>query len=156
MSTQAEPPSRNAMRNAYGKALNAHVPAGASGIVIGADTFLYFQGRIIGKPRNLAQARRFLRELSGRSHWVYTGLCLRCVPEGPIRRSYAKTKVTFRPLREAFIRAFLSRIHPLDKAGAYAIQRDRGALIARIDGSLSNVIGLPIELLRRELRRVEP
>jgi len=153
---RAEPPSANARRNAAGKARKARLPAGARGVVIGADTFLYFRGRIIGKPRNLSEAKRFLRELSGRSHWVYTGLCLRQVPGGRQRLSHARTRVTFRMLDEAFIRAFHSRVNPLDKAGAYAIQQDRGRLIARVDGSLTNVIGLPLELLRRELKHLGP
>ena len=151
---RAESPSANAMRNAAGKAEKARLPKGARGVVIGADTFLYFRGRIIGKPRHRREARRFLRRLSGRAHWVYTGLCLRHVPGGRQQVSYAKTKVTFRTLSDEFIGAFHSRIDPLDKAGAYAIQGDRGRLIARVDGSLTNVIGLPMELLRRELKRV--
>lgn len=152
---RGEPPSANAMRNAAGKARRARLPAGARGVVIGADTFLYFRGRIIGKPRSMREAARFLRELSGRSHYVYTGVCVRRVPDGRERLAYAKTKVTFRRLDEPFIRSFLARIHPLDKAGAYAIQKDRGRLIARIDGSLTNVIGLPLELLKKELKRLE-
>ena len=71
-----EGPSRNAMRNAQGKAHGARLPAKARGVVIGADTFLYFRGRIIGKPKTLRQAFRMIRELSGKTHRVYTGLCL--------------------------------------------------------------------------------
>jgi septum formation protein len=148
---RGDTPSQNARRNAAGKALKARLPSRARGTVIGADTFLYFRGRILGKPRDLREAKRFLRELSGRSHWVYTGVCVRRVPEGRMRLSHARTRVTFRRLTDAFIDDFHARIGPLDKAGAYAIQEDRGRLIARVDGSLTNVIGLPLELLRREL-----
>ena len=95
---RGEPPARNAVRNAVGKARGARLPRGASGVVIGADTLLYFQGRILGKPRNLSDARRMLRALSGRSHWVYTGLCLYHAPAGRQRTGYVKTKVTFKPL----------------------------------------------------------
>ena len=145
------------MRNARGKAERARLPRQqrgvprGQGIVIGADTFLYFRGRIIGKPRSMAHAWRMLRELRGRSHWVYTGLCLRDPSTRRVRTSYAKSRVRFKAVDDAAIRALFSRIDPLDKAGAYAVQEDRGVLIARIDGSRTNVIGLPLELLRREL-----
>ena len=143
-------PSANAMWNAAGKACQAILPRGAKGVVIGADTFLYFRGRIIGKPATMAAARRLLRALSGASHQVYTGLCLWEPSTGHRRTSVAKTTVTFKPLTEAAITRLFARASPLDKAGGYALQADRGALIARIEGSRSNVIGLPLELLRRE------
>ncbi len=140
------------MRNAIGKARKARLPRGANGVVIGADTFLYFRGRIIGKPRTLRTARDVLRALSGRSHRVYTGLCLLEIETGRCRTSYEKTTVTFKRLSPEAISRYLVRVSPLDKAGGYAVQEDRGALIARISGSRSNVIGLPLALLRRELR----
>ena len=147
-----EPPAANAMRNAAGKAHQARLPRRAQGIAIGADTFLYFQRRIIGKPRSLRQARRLLAALSGCSHWVYTGLCLYHPATGRVRTSYEKTKVTFKQLRPETIERLFRRAPPLDKAGGYALQADHGELIARIEGSRTNVIGLPLELLRRELR----
>ena len=147
-----ESPAANAMRNAAGKAWHARLPRQARGIVFGADTFLYLQRRIIGKPRSLAASRRLLRTLSGRSHWVYTGVCLRDAATGRGRTSYEKTKVIFKPLTPGTIERLFRRAHPLDKAGGYALQADRGELIARIEGSRTNVIGLPLELLRRELR----
>ena len=149
------PPSANAMRNAIGKAMHARLPQHARGIVIGADTFLYFRGRVIGKPRSLRQAAAILQALSGTSHWVYTGLCLRAVPRGRCRTSYAKTKVTFKRLTRETIARVLAHTPPLDKAGGYAIQRDGRVLIARIQGEYSNVIGLPLTLLRRELAAID-
>ena len=145
-------PSQNAMRNAVGKAARAKLPRGAAGTIIGADTFLYFQRRVIGKPRTLRAASRLLQRLSGKSHWVYTGVCLRNVQTGRHWTGYAKTKVTFKRLTSGTIQRLFARASPLDKAGGYALQADRGDLIARIDGSRSNVIGLPLELLRRALR----
>ena len=130
-------PAANAIRHAIGKARQARLPRGASGIVIGADTFLYFRGRMIGKPKTFAQARRFLRQLSGRSHWVYTGWCLRGTDTGRILAGYEKTRVTFRRLTEATIERLVRRGHPLDRAGGYALQEDRGTLIARVEGSRS-------------------
>lgn len=146
-------PSSNAMRNASGKAARAHLPQRAHGIVIGADTFLYFRGRVIGKPRTMGEARRILRALSGTHHWVYTGLCLRDAATGRQRTSYEKTRVTCHVLTEETMTRLFRRSPPLDKAGGYAIQEERGRLIARLHGSRSNVIGLPLELLRRELKR---
>ena len=149
-------PAANAIWNAAGKARKAVLPHGAKGIVIGADTFLYFRRRIIGKPATMTAARHLLRALSGTSHWVYTGLCLWEPATDRMRTSVAKTKVTFKPLTEAAITRLFARASPLDKAGGYALQADRGELIARIEGSRSNVIGLPLELLRRELRHFRP
>ena len=146
-------PSANAMRNAIGKARRAKLPPAAKGLVIGADTFLYFRGRVIGKPKTMREASRLLRSLGGKSHWVYTGLCLLDPQTGRARVSYDRTKVTFKPLTDQIIARLLRRTAALDKAGGYAIQEDRGELIARIDGSRSNVIGLPVELLRRQLAR---
>jgi septum formation protein len=140
------------MRNALGKARRARLPRGSAGVVIGADTFLYFRGRVIGKPRTMGQARRLLRELSGKSHWVYTGVCVLESRTGRWRAGYEKTKVTFKPLTDETIARLLRRVPPLDKAGGYALQGDRGDLIARLQGSRTNVIGLPLELLRRQLR----
>ena len=147
----SDTPSTNAMRNAIGKARHAQLPRHARGIVIGADTFLYFRRRIIGKPRTRREARRLLQALNGTSHWVYTGLCLRDLTTGRLRVSYDKAEVTFKRLTPDTIRRLLVRSAPLDKAGGYALQADRGELIARLKGSRSNVIGLPMELLRREL-----
>lgn len=145
-------PSWNAMRNAQGKARTACLPRGARGLVIGADTFLYFQGRVLGKPSSMRQARAFLRRLSGRSHWVYTGLCVRDAATGKSRCSYDKARVTFKRLTDEAITRLFRRVPPLDKAGGYAIQEDRGELIAAIQGARSTVVGLPVEALRRALR----
>ena len=149
---RGDSPSQAVMRNAQGKARRAHVPRGASGIVIGADTAVYFRGHVIGKPKTLAQAQRILQALQGRSHWVYTGVCLQDSSTGRWRAAYEKTKVTFKRLSDETITQLFTRASPLDKAGGYALQADRGDLIARIDGSRTNVIGLPLERLRRELR----
>ena len=144
-------PSANAMRNALGKAQRARLPRGARGLVIGADTFVYIEGRVIGKPRTLRAAHRMVQRLSGRSHWVYTGVCVRDIETGRRWAGYEKTKVTFKRLTAQTVRRLLTRASPLDKAGGYALQADRGDLIARVDGSRSNVIGLPMELLRKRL-----
>lgn len=148
-------PSGAVIRHAVGKARHAKLPRGARGTVIGADTVLYFQRRLIGKPRSLREARRLLRTLSGRSHWVYTGLCLLDAATGRMRTSYEKSRVTFRRLSDRTIARLVARGSPLDKAGGYALQEDRGQLIAKLAGSRTNVIGLPLERLRQELAALE-
>ena len=150
-----DPPSVNAKRNAIGKVRHARLPRHANGLVIGADTFLYFQGRIIGKPRTMTEARRLLQRLSGKSHWVYTGLCLLDAATGRWRASWERSKVTCKLLTDRTITRLFLRASPLDKAGGYAVQHERGELIARIEGSRSNVIGLPMERLRAELRALK-
>src|SRR3989338_7738644 len=110
------PPSANAMRNAVGKARGARLPRGVRGIVIGADTFLYFRGRVIGKPRTMRQARGVLGALSGKANWVYTGVCLRDTVTGRWRAGYDKTRVTFKVLAPAAIARVLARTPPLDLA----------------------------------------
>lgn len=145
-------PSANAMRNAAGKALQAVLPKNARGIVIGADTFLWFGGRAIGKPKTWVQARKVIARLSGKSHWVYTGLCLRDTTSGAMRCTFARSKVVFRKLASRAIAKYVARVHALDKAGGYAVQEDNGELIKAIQGSRTNVMGLPVELLQRELK----
>jgi len=148
---RGEGPAANVMRNAAGKARCAQLPPKARGIVIGADTLLYFQRRIIGKPRTMREARRLLRTLSGRRHWVYTGVCAMDARTGRRRLAYDKTRVTFKRLTPKIQERLLARMAPLDKAGGYALQRSGRRLVARLDGSRSNVIGLPMELLQELL-----
>ena len=148
-------PSQNAMRNAAGKARKAILPRNSRGIIIGADTFLYFHGRVIGKPKTLSQAFRMIESLSGKMHRVYTGLCLLDVQTRKQRLSFAVSKVSFNHVGRDTIHAMFKSIPPLDKAGGYAAQGNH-RLIKKIEGSRTNVIGLPLELLRRELKCLRP
>ncbi len=118
--------------------------------VIGADTLVFIDDKALGKPRDCDEARDMLRQLSGRTHSVCTGVAL--VRHGhPTRSFHEITRVTFRDLSEEQISNYLSLVHVLDKAGAYAIQ-DHGDLIVKgFEGSFENVMGLPIERLRQEL-----
>lgn len=131
------------LANAEMKALSvAAVTAGD--LVLGADTVVVLDGEILGKPRDLAHAAEMLARLGGRVHEVLTGVCL--LRGGAVSRcSFVEsTRVSFRALDRAMIADYLDDIDPLDKAGAYAAQEDRGRLIERIEGSLENVIGLPV------------
>ncbi len=123
--------------------------------VLGADTVILFEGRVIGKPRDPADALAILMELSGRTHEVVTGLALlRSEPE--LRRVWSETtRVTFLPFDVETAKRYLSLVPVLDKAGAYAIQEHGELLVASIDGDLDNVVGLPLGRLQRELAALE-
>lgn len=118
-------------------AVAAHHP---EAVVIGADTLVFLEGQPLGKPKDMAEATRMLRRLSGYVHDVCTGVCI-CAPGGTVRTLHAVTEVVFRKLDEATISEYLAKTSPLDKAGAYGIQ-DHGEMIV---GSYENVMGLPVE-----------
>ena len=121
-------------------------------IVLGVDTLVAFGARIFGKPRDMDEAFAMLRELNGRAHEVFSGVCIARTATGEERTFAEVTRVHFRQLSNAQLRAYLARIGPLDKAGAYAAQDDRGELIERVEGSFTNVIGLPMESLAEAMR----
>lgn len=137
--------------------LNAHRKARAvakqipDALVLGADTLVFLDCKILGKPRDPAEARRMLAELQGRTHQVVTGVSLIHLRAHRERIFAASTDVTFHPLTAGQIRDYLRRINPLDKAGAYAIQEHGDLIVSEISGSYSNVVGLPLERLRVEL-----
>jgi nucleoside triphosphate pyrophosphatase len=114
-------------------------------IVLGADTIVSLDGRIFGKPRDAAEARAMLEQLYGRIHEVLTGVCLLQRSQGKLCRFIDSTRVKFRARREVDLDNYLRSIDPFDKAGAYAAQEDHGRLIECVEGSMSNVIGLPVE-----------
>lgn len=115
--------------------------------VIGADTIVYQHGQVLGKPRDEMDARRMLRSLSGAWHEVYTGVCL-VRPDGTEDVRCDVSRVQFVPLSDEVIRRYAASGEPADKAGAYALQGMGGMYVSRIEGSYSNVIGLPMALLR--------
>ena len=137
--------------------LNAHRKAFAiakknpDALVLGADTLVFLDNEILGKPRNLAAAKKMLARLQGRQHQVVTGVSLIHLRRHHERIFAASTDVLFHPLDAAQIREYVSKVHVLDKAGAYAIQESGEMIISEISGSYSNVVGLPVELLREEL-----
>ena len=120
-------------------------------IVIGADTGVFLSGRYFGKPADLAQAREFLLALSGRWHEVYTGVCV-LGPAGA-ETALVSTRVKFFPLTAEEIDWYLLSEEVLDKAGAYAIQGRAGAFVERIEGDFFNVMGFPLSIVYRLLRR---
>jgi septum formation protein len=137
--------------NAELKALS--VAASTPGdLVLGADTIVVLEGEILGKPRDLAHAGEMLARLAGRVHEVLTGVCI--LRGGTHSRcSFVEsTRVAFRSLDAETIEAYLTDIDPLDKAGSYAAQEDKGRLIERIEGSMENVIGLPVARVIEAIR----
>lgn len=116
-------------------------------LVIAADTVVAMDGIFYGKPTDMDDAFRMISELSGKTHEVVTGVVIH-FPGGEKNDFAESSLVTFRPLGLDEIRSYLASIHPLDKAGAYAAQDDDGRIIERIEGSVTNVIGLPLESLK--------
>jgi septum formation protein len=123
----------------------------AVGPVLAADTVVHLDGRILGKPQDDDEARRFLTALSGRWHAVTTGVCARS--DAGTEVTSTTTRVRFRALTEAEIAAYVATGEPRDKAGAYAIQGRGGALVAEVIGSWTNVMGLPVEQALALVRR---
>ncbi len=123
----------------------------SEGLIVAADTLVSLDGKALGKPADEEEAKRMLRSLSGRAHSVYTGVCVRNARTGECKVSPVRTDVIFRELSDEEIDAYVATGEPLDKAGAYAIQGGAKAFVERYEGSRSNVIGLPKEMLRRML-----
>jgi septum formation protein len=114
-------------------------------VVLAADTLVAFAGEIIGKPSDLENAREILRRLSGNTHDVCSAVAICHQPEGRSILFHELSHVRFRQLSDAQICDYLAKINPLDKAGAYAAQGRGAEIIVRIEGSYSNVVGLPME-----------
>ena len=134
----------------------AALPQANGKAVLGADTVVALGNEILGKPKDEADAARMLRALSGKKHDVYTGVCIVYDDKTGKRRKLVEadqTGVYFNELTQAFISDYVAGGSPMDKAGAYGIQD--GGLVARLDGSFSNVVGLPVELCRRMIEEIE-
>lgn len=112
--------------------------------VIGADTVVCVDGEVLGKPKNIDEAKRMLRKLSGRSHFVYTGYCIVHCKSGVAVSKYEKTEVFFKELSDKEIDAYVKTREPMDKAGAYGIQEKGSLFIEKINGDYFNVVGLPV------------
>ncbi|PWM75243.1 MAG: septum formation protein Maf [Bacillota bacterium] len=120
-----------------------------NGAVLAADSAVVLGGEIFGKPKNAEDAKRMLRLLSGRAHEVMTGVAF--LSAGKTVNECVTTKVFFNALGEEFISSYVAGGSPLDKAGAYGIQD--GGLVEKIEGSYTNVVGLPMELVRELFKK---
>ena len=122
--------------------------------VLGADTLVFYQKKILGKPKDLDEAVEMLSFLSGKTHEVATGVSLQC-NEINIAKTFSETSsVTFKPISKNEIRLYFKEVNPLDKAGAYAIQTNADMIIDRFMGSYFNVVGLPLESLGEILKEL--
>lgn len=125
-----------------------------SGLIVAADTLVALEDRALGKPADDAEAREMLHALSGRTHDVFTGVCVLDAGNGRMCLEAVRTGVRFRELTDAEIDAYVATGEPRDKAGAYAIQGGAGAFVEGYEGSRSNVIGLPVERLSEMLEQM--
>jgi septum formation protein len=122
--------------------------------VIGADTVIEFEGRILGKPETVSEAGRMLISMSGKKHLAVTSVCIRKI-DGDVKCVFSdSTEVEFRDVSALTVMEYIGRVNTLDKAGAYAIQEYGDMLISNIKGSYDNVIGLPSEKLVLALGRL--
>ena len=135
-------PERTVRENALAKGAALPSSNPPTRHVLSADTIVWLDGRIYGKPRDLAEAKAFLRELSGRTHAVFTGVAY----DGEAR--VVRSDVTFRPLTEETIDAYVAKVNPLDRAGAYDIDECGELLVASYTGTYENIMGLPVEPLK--------
>ena len=153
-----ELPEAHVLRLAMAKAYAAQSALASAGgdkpagdVIVGADTVVVVDRSILGKPSDAAEAERMLSLLSGRIHEVWTGLFLLEMFDGPAIGGAARSIVKFAPLDPEAIRRYVETGEPLDKAGAYAVQ-GRGALfVEAIEGSYTNVVGLPLSYLKHLL-----
>jgi len=146
-------PRQFALRNAAGKAKNAKIQ-NISCWVLGADTVVACQNKILGKPRSITQAKQCLKFLSGKTHRVYTAIVFY---QQKSKRLYQKcicTQVRFKKLSHDQIQKVVQKTNPLDKAAGYAIQTQGKDLVASIKGPYTNVIGLPIQDVRRMIHQI--
>lgn len=118
--------------------------------VVGSDTVVALDGKILGKPHSESEAAEMLRSLSGRSHKVFTGVAIVCGEK--VTSFFEETEVEFYPLTDQEILDYVATGEPMDKAGAYGIQGRGAVLVKRINGDYFNVMGLPISKVYRELK----
>ena len=117
--------------------------------VIGADTIVYLEGNILGKPHTPDVAKAYLSRMQGKQHVVFTGVAV--LKNGKADVRHCETTVTFSPMTEREIDAYVATGEPLDKAGAYGVQGPGGIFVERVEGNYFNVIGLPLPMLYKML-----
>ncbi len=148
-----ELPGEVVMELAKQKAEEVAKTAGADALVLGADTVVAYEGKILGKPKDEADALRMLTMLSGKEHEVYTGVALIDNRDQSMENFFERTKVMMYPVSEEEIRDYIAGGEPMDKAGAYAIQGLGAKFIQKIEGDYNNVVGLPIGRIYQEIKR---
>ena len=121
--------------------------------VLGSDTTVHLDGKVLVKPADMKEAKRMLTRLSGRTHVVYTGVSLQCQDRSIEETFGVRSEVTFKSFGDQTIESYFGIVNPLDKAGAYGIQEGTGLIIDSFQGSRSNIMGLPIDETKRMLER---
>ena len=145
-------PQTTVMKVAFEKALNVYLKYKENALIIAADTIVYLD-EIMGKPKDEAEAYKMLSLLSGKTHYVFTGICIIDTESSKKIVDYEKTQVVFNELTEGLIKRYLKTYEYLDKAGAYGIQGYGELLVKEIHGCYNNVKGLPIAKLNNLLSK---
>jgi len=148
------PPDELVKLNSRAKAQSVAGQSPGDALILGADTLVYIDGEVLGKPRDIDEAREMLLALSGNRHTVYTGLTLIHMDSGTVLTDFERTDVTFRRLTASDIELYLQAVRPLDRAGAYTVEGAGSLLVERFDGCYYNVLGLPVVKLDKMLRTV--
>ena len=143
-------PGKAVVRLALSKGEEVMERCGKNSVVIAADTLVFLDGKKLGKPGDTEQAYDMLRALSGRSHSVYTGLCI--MADGKTVTDFVRTDVFFAELSDEEIYGYIETGEPMDKAGAYGVQGKGSVFVEKIDGDFFNVMGLPVSRLYARLK----
>jgi septum formation protein len=142
------------VRNARAKRDDVVERVSEPSVVIAADTLVFLEGRVLGKPRDLDEAAAMVALLAGRTHQVLTGLALVDTGTGDAAEGFERTDVTFRQLTPHEVDRFVQAVRPVDRAGAYTVDGPGSLLVERYEGCYANVLGLPIVRLDRLLREL--
>lgn len=118
-------------------------------IILGADTIVVINNEVLGKPKNYDDAVRMLTLLSGKTHYVMTGVCI--IKNGIVKTFYEKTYVTFKELSFDEMNTYITTENVYDKAGSYAIQEGAGKFVTKVEGDYDNIMGLPVKRVVKEL-----
>ncbi len=122
-------------------------------LVVGADTFIIFKNKLLGKPHTLKEAKKMIKKLSGNKHSVITGFTIINAKSGKKASRAVKSSVYFRKLTNKEIEKYVNTEKPLDKAAAYAVQEAGSALIEKTEGDYTNIVGLPLPAFIEELKK---
>ena len=144
-------PNEVVMELASIKAKDIYEKSEKQSMIVGADTVVAYQGQILGKPTDKADAKRMLTMLSGQTHEVYTGVCV--IEDGKTKTFYEETKVTFYEISDEQIDRYIKTGEPMDKAGSYGIQGKAAVFIKGIEGDYYNVVGFPIARFLQEITK---
>lgn len=155
ITTEAEPGKIvEALSGQKARAVCNTLPEGERAVILGADTIVVLDGRVLGKPKDRGEAKAMITALQGKAHSVYTGVTLIRKDTGKIESFYSETRVSVRAMSEDEVDAYISTNEPYDKAGGYGVQGKFGAFIDRIEGDYATVVGLPLCRVCQKLKEM--